>query len=90
VFELKTPAAVARSLKKSAEPVTGAKSAPFQSAMSMLNFEIIGAARILLKRGFTSWNRPNKSCEPIRSSAKVADREAVNEVKLTIPRSASR
>jgi hypothetical protein len=40
VFKLKTPGAVARSLKKSAEASHRRKSSPFQSAMSMLNFEI--------------------------------------------------
>ena len=40
VFKLKTPAAVARSLKRSAEASHRRKSTPFQSAMSMLNFEI--------------------------------------------------
>jgi hypothetical protein len=40
VFKLKTPQAVARSLKKSAEASHRRKAGPFQSAMSMLNFEI--------------------------------------------------
>lgn len=40
VFTLPTPAAVARSLKRSAEASHRRKSGPFQSAMSMLNFEI--------------------------------------------------
>lgn len=40
VFKLRTPEAVARSLKKSAEASHRRKSGPFQSAMSMLNFEI--------------------------------------------------
>jgi hypothetical protein len=40
VFKLKTPAGVARSLKRSAEASHRRKSTPFRSAMSMLNFEI--------------------------------------------------
>jgi hypothetical protein len=40
VFKLKTPEAVARTLKRSAEASHRRKSGPFQSAMSMLNFEI--------------------------------------------------
>jgi hypothetical protein len=40
VFKLGTPAAVARSLKRSAEASHRRKSTPFRSAMSMLNFEI--------------------------------------------------
>jgi hypothetical protein len=40
VFKLRTPAAVARSLKRSSEASQRRKSSPFRSAMSMLNFEI--------------------------------------------------
>jgi hypothetical protein len=40
VFKLKSPRALARSLKKSAERSQRRKSTPFRSAMSMLNFEI--------------------------------------------------
>ena len=40
VFKLRSAKAVARSLKKSAEASRRRKSAPFRSAMSMLNFEI--------------------------------------------------
>jgi hypothetical protein len=40
VFKLRTPAAVARSLKRSSEASHRRKSSPFRSAMSMLNFEI--------------------------------------------------
>lgn len=47
VFTLKTPAAVARSLKRSAEASHRRKSGPFQSAMSMLNFEINRGGRNL-------------------------------------------
>jgi hypothetical protein len=39
VFKLTTPGAVARSLKRSSEASHRRKSTPFQSAMSMLNFE---------------------------------------------------
>jgi hypothetical protein len=45
VFTKKTPRAVARSLKRSAERSTRRKTTPFQSAMSMLNFEINRAGR---------------------------------------------
>jgi hypothetical protein len=40
VFKLRTPLAVARSLKRSSEASHRRKSTPFRSAMSMLNFEI--------------------------------------------------
>jgi len=38
VFELESPKAIAASLKRSAEASRHRKSAPFRSAMSMLNF----------------------------------------------------
>jgi hypothetical protein len=47
VFKLKSPAAIARSLKRSAELSSRRKSTPFRSAMSMLNFEINRAGRNL-------------------------------------------
>jgi Protein of unknown function (DUF3175) len=47
VFKLKSPLAVARSLKKSAERSGRRKSTPFRSAMSMLNFEINRGGRNL-------------------------------------------
>jgi hypothetical protein len=40
VFKLRTGRAIAQSLKKSSESSSRRKSGPFQSAMSMLNFEI--------------------------------------------------
>jgi hypothetical protein len=40
VFTQRSPAAIARSLKRSAERSQRRKSAPFRSAMSMLNFDI--------------------------------------------------
>jgi hypothetical protein len=40
VFKLRSARAIARSLKKSAEASHRRKAGPFQSAMSMLNFEI--------------------------------------------------
>jgi hypothetical protein len=40
VFKLKSPGAIARSLKKSSAASSRRKSTPFRSAMSMLNFEI--------------------------------------------------
>lgn len=45
VFTKKTPRAVALSLKRSAEASTRRKGTPFQSAMSMLNFEINRAGK---------------------------------------------
>lgn len=47
VFKLDDPGAVARSLKASAEASRRRKSAPFRSAMSMLNFYINRAGRNL-------------------------------------------
>lgn len=40
VFKQKSPKAIARSLKRSAEASHRRKATPFRSAMSMLNFEI--------------------------------------------------
>jgi hypothetical protein len=45
VFSKRSPRAVARSLKRSAERSRRRKSAPFRSAMSMLNFHINRAGR---------------------------------------------
>ena len=45
VFMQRSPRAVARSLKRSAERSRRRKSAPFRSAMSMLNFHINRAGR---------------------------------------------
>jgi hypothetical protein len=47
VFKLKSPRAIARSLKKSSEESKRRKSTPFRSAMSMLNFEINRAGKNL-------------------------------------------
>jgi hypothetical protein len=47
VFTLADPAAIARSLKRSAEQSVRRKAGPFQSAMSMLNFYINRAGRNL-------------------------------------------
>ena len=47
VFALKSPAAIAESLKRSADRSQRRKSAPYQSAMSMLNFYINRAGRNL-------------------------------------------
>ncbi len=47
VFTKRSPRAVALSLKRSAEHSRRRKSAPFRSAMSMLNFEINRAGRNL-------------------------------------------
>ena len=45
VFKKRSPRAVARSLKRSAQASHRRKSAPFRSAMSMLNFHINRAGR---------------------------------------------
>ena len=45
VFTKRSPRAVARSLKRSAEASHRRRSAPFRSAMSMLNFHINRAGR---------------------------------------------
>jgi hypothetical protein len=45
VFTKRSPRAVARSLKRSAEQSRRRKAAPFRSAMSMLSFEINRAGR---------------------------------------------
>ena len=45
VFTKRSPRAVARSLKRSAEASQRRKSAPFRSAMSMLNFHLNRAGR---------------------------------------------
>ena len=45
VFAQRSPRSVARSLKRSAEHSRRRKSAPFRSAMSMLNFHINRAGR---------------------------------------------
>jgi hypothetical protein len=50
VFTRRTPAEIARSLKRSAERSTRRKSTPFRSAMSMLTFYINRAGRNLPKR----------------------------------------
>jgi hypothetical protein len=47
VFTLRSAKAIASSLKKSSESSTRRKSSPFQSAMSMLNFEINRAGKNL-------------------------------------------
>jgi len=49
VFTQRSPRAVAQSLKRSAERSKRRKSAPFRSAMSMLNFEINRAGKGLSK-----------------------------------------
>ena len=45
VFEKKNATGIAKSLKRSAESSERRKSSPFQSAMSMLNFEINRAGK---------------------------------------------
>ena len=47
VFTRKSPRAIALSLKRSAESSRRRKSAPFRSAMSMLNFHINRSGRSL-------------------------------------------
>ena len=50
VFAKKTPAEIARSLKRSAERSRRRKSSPYRSAMSMLTFYINRAGKNLPKR----------------------------------------
>ncbi len=50
VFTKDDPAAIARSLKRSAERSTRRKGTPFQSAMSMLTFYINRAGKTLPKK----------------------------------------
>lgn len=50
VFTLEDPAAIARSLKRSAEHSSRRKSEPYRSAMSMLTFFINRAGKALPKR----------------------------------------
>jgi hypothetical protein len=57
VFTLKEPAAIARSLKRSAAASPRRKSDPFRSAMSMLNFYINRAGRNLPKSRLAVLNR---------------------------------
>ncbi len=45
VFTMRSPRAIARSLRRSAERSRRRKASPFQSAMSMLNFYINRAGR---------------------------------------------
>jgi hypothetical protein len=45
VFALRSPAGIARSLKRSADTSQRRKGSPFQSAMSMLNFYINRAGK---------------------------------------------
>jgi hypothetical protein len=57
VFKLTTGAAIARSLKRSAERSTRRKSPPFRSAMSMLNFEINRGGKNLSATQLRTLNR---------------------------------
>jgi hypothetical protein len=50
VFRMRSPRAIARSLKRSAEASGRRKSAPFRSAMSMLTFYVNRAGRKLPAR----------------------------------------
>jgi len=45
VFKMRSPRAIARSLRRSAERSRRRKASPFQSAMSMLNFYVNRAGR---------------------------------------------
>lgn len=57
VFKLKSPRAIARSLKNSSEASGRRKSSPFRSAMSMLNFEINRAGKNLSQERLQVLNR---------------------------------
>jgi hypothetical protein len=70
VFTFKNPKRIARSLKLSAEISERRKGAPFQSAMSMLNFYINRVGK----------NLPKKQ-KKILEQAKVELRKAFNRTK---------
>jgi len=57
VFKLKSPRAIANSLKRSSESSNRRKSSPFRSAMSMLNFEINRAGKNLSAERIRVLNR---------------------------------
>lgn len=57
VFKLKSPRAIANSLKRSSEASHRRKSSPFRSAMSMLNFEINRAGKNLSQDRIRALNR---------------------------------
>ena len=57
VFTKRSPRAVARSLKRAAESSHRRKSAPFRSAMSMLNFHLNRAGRGLSRSQRTELER---------------------------------
>jgi hypothetical protein len=63
VFTLKSPRAIARSLKRSAEASHRRKSSPFRSAMSMLTFYINRAGKNLPAKDKT---RLDKAKEALR------------------------
>lgn len=62
VFTKSSPRAIAQSLKRSAEHSRRRKAAPFQSAMSMLNFYINRAGRNLPKARLEVLQRAKASC----------------------------
>ena len=55
VFSQRSPGAIARSLKRSAERSRARKSAPYRSAMSMLTFYINRGARACRPAGARRW-----------------------------------
>lgn len=57
VFKLKSGTAIAHSLKRSSEASSRRKSSPFQSAMSMLNFEINRAGKNLSQERRSALNQ---------------------------------
>jgi Protein of unknown function (DUF3175) len=57
VFTWKDPRRIAASLKRSAERSKRRKASPYQSAMSMLNFYINRAAKILAPRNGVCWRK---------------------------------
>jgi hypothetical protein len=63
VFTLKSPRAIARSLKRSAEASQRRKSSPFRSAMSMLTFYMNRAGKTLPAKDKA---RLNKAKEALR------------------------
>jgi len=65
VFKLKSPHAIALSLKKSSEASQRRKSTPFRSAMSMLNFEINRGGKTLSQERRSTLNRAKQELRKV-------------------------
>jgi hypothetical protein len=69
VFRKRSPRAIARSLKRSAEASRRRKSAPFRSAMSMLTFYMNRAGRKLPARDRTTLTRAKQELRKLYGRA---------------------